>query len=385
MRILHLFSDTKLTGPAEPALNLCSELKRQGFDVLFACCSSARSSTVAVEKRARELGLEPITSFRLKKHFALKENLQDLLEMPQFLREQRVELVHAHLDNDHLVGAQSARNAKAGILVLRSCYKGRGPRRTVRNRYIFGRMTDGVVVASEIARLALQEKFKFPQDRVWILDGAIDTQRFSPASVKTDVRPGLSLAPDDFVVGIVARIQTHRRFEVLLEAMKMVSQRRRGIKLLIVGRGTKMQSIAVEPVSRMGLTDCVRFAGYQTGSEYVDTLACMDVKLFLVPGTDGTCRAVREAMAMGKPIIAARRGMLPELVEHGRDGLVIDDTPAGLAGAILYLAERRNRADAMGKEALKKATKRFRLSDQASQMASVYERLFEMGRRRLNE
>jgi UDP:flavonoid glycosyltransferase YjiC (YdhE family) len=134
MKILHLFSNRKLTGPAEPALNLCAQLKGRGVDVLFACCSSKRDTMAAVRNRAEELGLDPITSFQLKKHFNLKDNFMDMRTLPRFLRKEKIDLVHTHLDNDHLLGAHAARNSKAGVVVLRSCYKGRGPRRTVRNR-----------------------------------------------------------------------------------------------------------------------------------------------------------------------------------------------------------------------------------------------------------
>jgi len=379
MKILHLFSNRKLTGPAEPALNLCAELKRQGVDVLFACCSSGSDRMAAVKNRALELRLEPIMSFQLKKHFNLKNNLQDMRTLPRFLQEQKVDLVHTHLDNDHLLGAHAARRAKTGAVVLRSCYKGSGPRRTVRNRYIFGRYTDGVIVPSEIARSSMHEKFRFPADRVWLIGGAVDTERFDPGNVKKDMRPVFGLGPDDFVVGIVARIQAHRRFDVLLEAMKIVAGRDPKVKLLIVGRGTKMQRLAVEPVREMGLDGCVKFAGYHVGQDYVDTLACIDAKVFLVPGTDGTCRAVREALTMGKPVIAARRGMLPEIVDHGVDGIVTKDTPAALAEAICHLARNPALLRSMSEQAFRKARNRYRLHSQAGQVRNVYERLVRSG------
>ena len=379
MKILHLFSNRKLTGPADPALGLCAELKRQGVDVRFACCSAGSGRMAAVKNRAEELGLEPITSFQLKKHFELKGNLQDLRTMPAFLSENRIDIVHAHLDNDHLIGAHAARKAKTGAVVLRSCYKGRGPRRTVRNRYIFGRYTDGVIVPSGIAERAMCEKFRFRSERVWLVGGAVDVERFDPAKVERNMRPEFGLESDNFVVGIIARIQTHRRFDVLLDAMKLVSKSDPRIKLLIVGRGTKMEQLTVEPVKRMRLTDCVKFAGYQMGSDYVDTLACIDAKVFLVPGTDGTCRAVREAMAMGKPIIAARRGMLPEIVDHGTNGIVIDDTPTALAEAILHLAQDKSRLRSMAENAFKKARMEYRPEAQAKEVIRIYEKLISDG------
>jgi glycosyltransferase involved in cell wall biosynthesis len=375
MKILHLFSNRKLTGPADPALSLCAELKRQGADIFFACCSPSSKKMAAVKGRAEELGLEPITSFQLKKHFDLKANVQDLRAIPRFLREHEIDIVHTHLDNDHLIGAHAARRARTGAVLLRSCYQGRGPRRTLRSRHVFGRYTDGVIVPSEIARTAMLEKFKFAPERVWLVGGSIDTDRFDPAKVRRDMRPDFSLDLGDFVVGIVARIQSHRRFDVLLEAMKIVSRRNPSIKLLIIGRGTKKEQLVVEPVRRMKLSKSVKFAGYRAGNEYVDTLACIDAKVFLVPGTDGTCRAVREAMAMGKPIIAARRGMLPEIVDHGVNGLIVTDTPAKLAEAICHLAQDGGLLKAMSDEAFRKTRMEFGVDKQAEAISNIYEEL----------
>ena len=69
-----------------------------------------------------------------------------------------------------------------------------------------------------------------------------------------------------------------------------------------------------------------------------------------MPGSDGACRAVREAMALGIPVIAARRGMLPEIVENNREGLIIDDSPENLADAMMTLVENPGIRQAMGAE-----------------------------------
>ena len=379
MKILHLFSNRKLTGPADPAITLCAELKRRGVDVLFACCSPSNPRMAAVKNRAEELGLDPITSFQLKKHFDLKGSLRDLKAIPPFLQKNGIDIIHTHLDNDHLIGAHAARRARTGAVVVRSIYKGLGPRRTVRNRYIFGRYTDGVIVPSEGARVAMNDKFKFPAERVWLVPASVDTDKFDPARIVRDMRPEFGLDADDYVVGIVARIQSHRRFNVLLDAMKIVSKRNPKVKLLIVGRGTRMNELAVEPVKKMRLGKSVKFSGYQTGSDYVDTLGCFDAKLFLVPGTDGTCRAVREAMSMGKPVIAARRGMRPEIIDHGVNGIVIDDTPSTLAEAICHLAGNQALTDSMSEEAFRKARSEFRLDIQAEKVIGIYDKLISGG------
>ena len=78
---------------------------------------------------------------------------------------------------------------------------------------------------------------------------------------------------------------------------------------------------------------------------------------------------------MGKPIIAARRGMLPEIVDHGVDGIVIKDTPDMLAEAVCHLAEDRALLRSMSDDAFRKAQREFRLDNQAKKVMGVYEKM----------
>jgi glycosyltransferase involved in cell wall biosynthesis len=106
----------------------------------------------------------------------------------------------------------------------------------------------------------------------------------------------------------------------------------------------------------------------------------MDIFVFLMPGSDGTARALREAMAMGKPVIAADRGMLPELVEEGISGWVVKDTPEELARAALRLLKDPKRREEMGKAAFEKAHRDFRLDRQAEEVETFYQGMISLGK-----
>jgi glycosyltransferase involved in cell wall biosynthesis len=224
-------------------------------------------------------------------------------------------------------------------------------------------------------KTVLVTKWEFDEHRVHFVDPAIDTARFDPDGWGPDNRAEFGLAPDDFVVGIVARVQWHRRFAELLEGVRIAWESVPNLKLLIVGRGTNIEEIAVKPVKEMNLDKVVHFAGYQTGGDYVRTLKAFDTKIFLMPGTDGTCRAVIEALCMGKPVIAARRGILPDLVEDGSTGLIIDDLPENIGGAIKAMAANRQRCQEMGRRARELARHRFSLSTQARNVLTMYDQL----------
>lgn len=106
----------------------------------------------------------------------------------------------------------------------------------------------------------------------------------------------------------------------------------------------------------------------------MDYLGALDFKVFLVPGSDGTCRAVREAMALGKPVVAFRRGMLPEIVEDGRMGFLVEEDPHTLAHALTRLAQDAALRGEMGRAARVRALSCFSMADQAAKVASFYRR-----------
>ncbi len=374
MFILHLFSNWKWTGPAEHALNLCHMLKSRGHRTAFACGMPPREGIDGIRERAEELGVETL-NFRLRKHLNVVDNSRDVWSISRFIGAEKPDLIHAHMTNDNLLAGISAWAAWSSVPVVRTSYEGEGLKGTMRNRFLVTRLTSGLIVVSERAREADVGNFHLSRDRVWKIDVGVDTNHFSPRTAAPHIRETMGIGAEDVVVGVVARIQWHRRFDVFLEAFRQASDKMPNLKAMIVGRGTNMIPVAVEPAKRMGLNGKVAFPGYKRGDEYVDTLASMDIKTFLVPGTDGSCRAVREAMAMGLPVIAARRGMLPEMVDHGKNGLVIDDTPDKLSEAMIRLASNEALRRRMGAASRQTAVERFSLDKEVREIEAVYDTL----------
>jgi glycosyltransferase involved in cell wall biosynthesis len=142
-----------------------------------------------------------------------------------------------------------------------------------------------------------------------------------------------------------------------------------------------MEKSVIQPMKQLGVEKWVVLGGYQT-NDYLDTLACMDIFVFLMAGSDGTARALREAMAMGKPVIVANRGMLPELVEDGRSGLVVNDTPEELAQAALRLLHHPEIRETFGKAAYQKAHQDFQLDRQVEAVEGFYQEMIKLGKRR---
>jgi glycosyltransferase involved in cell wall biosynthesis len=275
-------------------------------------------------------------------------DLADVRDLRAFVEAHDVEVVHGWHTRDHALAlrATAGRRRAGRSAVVRSWKSAAAIPAWPWNRWLFGPGCDGLLCVSPgAARANARLRRGRPLAGAF---GAVDGERFRPAPRRGALRAELGLAPDARVVGIVARAQRHRRFELLLEAMARLAKSDASAKLLLIGRGTHIEQTVREPARRLGLAERVVFAGYR-GDDYADVLRLCDVFTFLVPGSDGGCRAVLEAAACGIPAVTTRRGALPEIVVDGETGICVDERPEALAAAwrvLLGDAERRSRMGA---------------------------------------
>jgi glycosyltransferase involved in cell wall biosynthesis len=385
LKILHLFSDWKWTGPADPTTNLCKELERRGHDVTFAHGKPPVPVEDSIEKRVSKREIKATTRFHL--NHVLKvyhpssvwDNLRDISNLTHYLHQERFDILNVHHSHDHIIGGIAARRSDRPVIVIRTDHKREPLKPSFGNRLLISQLTDGMITFSERARKEDAEHFGLPMERVTRISPALDLDRYDSNREFKDMRAVFGIGPKDIVIGMVARFQKYRRTRVFLEAVKTISKEFPNIKVLLVGRSSQMEESVIRPIKLLGVEKWVILAGYRT-DDYLDTLACMDIFLFLMAGSDGTARALREAMAMGKPVIVADRGMLPELVEHGVSGLVVQDTPELLADAAVQLLRNRERREAMGKAAWEKAHREFRLDQHAEAVETFYQGMIRLGK-----
>ena len=381
MKILHAFSNWKWTGPAEPAVRLAGSLLDR-HEVEFACGSCPFPDLEnRVEREARELGLPLLGGLRLRKHFDPVSGARDLAGLIRTLRSRDYDVVHTHLLNDHLLAGAAARRSGRRSVIVRTVYGGPDLAPRFRTALAFRRLTDGVVAVSEAALEVVRLRTRIPDERLFVVEGAVDVTRFDPerlAPLRAAMRQEFGFGDDQVVAGIVARIQRHRRFDLLLEAFAAALKRAPELRLVLVGRGTHQDGLVEQPVKRMGLERKVVLAGYREGPRYESLLAGLDLGLFLVPGSDGSCRAARELAAAGLPLIVTARPPLTEIARPEVNGLVVEETVQALADALVALASNRDRRRALGAGSRRLATQLFSLPRQVARIESVYEQLLAL-------
>lgn len=370
VRVLHLLSNYKWTGPSEPAVALAAALLEEGMGVVLRTSRYTKGNPVNhLAQRAAARGIAPVTDLHLSKHRAPWRDLPDAWRLRRIVRDEGFDLLHCHLPNDTRIAVRALRGTS--VPFVRTLYETE-----------LGRIGSG-----DLARLALARRvFVFSRalerellarglekERLVQLEASIDLRRFRPGPAPEGRRAQLGLREDDVVFGIVARVQPQRRFDLLLDAVALAAREEPRLRLLVVGRGSKLERAAREPARQRGLLHgAVLFPGYFEGESYPELLRALDAEVFLVPGTDGTARAVREALASGLPVVATRRGILPELVQDGVSGRIVDETPQALAAALLELVRDTALRRRMGEAAARDARERFDLGRQVAAVQRAY-------------
>ncbi len=182
-------------------------------------------------------------------------------------------------------------------------------------------------------------------------------------------RETLGIAPDDFVIGCVSRWDPVKRFEVLLEAVRLLAGRIPRLALLMVGGGGEEERIRTM-AGEAGLSERVIFTGFLGNPSRVYGILDLYVATSL---KEGLPLAPLEAMAAGLPIVATDVPGHRDVVARDHTGLLVppEDAPA-LAEAIASLAAQPERRRLMGEAGRRRVQEHFAVESMVARTAEVY-------------
>jgi glycosyltransferase involved in cell wall biosynthesis len=190
--------------------------------------------------------------------------------------------------------------------------------------------------------LATETK-KFTAKKVYITPFGIDADVFKPMQVDSHFRS------TELVIGTVKRLEKNYGIRYLIEAFDLVCKKfpDKQLRLLIVGEGSESDFLK-KMVIKNKISDKVTFTGLIPYNEVVKFHNMMDIEV--IPSLrESFGVSVLEASSCGKPVIVTSVGGLPETVEEGKTGLIVE--PANieeLSCALIKLIEDKNLRTKMG-------------------------------------
>lgn len=199
-----------------------------------------------------------------------------------------------------------------------------------------------VVTETDYARQWMENHYPFAAGKIARVYNGLDRD-FPPREAETDVARILS----------VGRLVEKKGFADLIEACRLLRERGLSIECAIVGEGPLHDELQAQ-IDRASLGEDVRLIGPQSQREVRVLLA--ETHLFVlasVPeadgGSDNLPTVVMEAMMCGTPVISTRLAGIPEMIQHGENGLLVAPrNPPALAKAMEQLFRDRTLAAKLG-------------------------------------
>lgn len=361
-KVLFVVSSAEVGGAERYCVSLLRGLRAAGAEVQLAC---PRSGPMLPEYRAAAAGTHPLDLSRVYDPRAARK-------LARLIQENRSDVVHTHLWNADALGALASAQVRGAAFVS-----------TVYGAYYLPSGARGLVA---LRRRAQSRSFRTVYrafDRVIAVSDYVAQDLRTRAGVRVSerslavVRPGVDLeaAPPrprgtrPPRVVCVANFHVGKGHEFLLRALPLVLARFPAARCVLVGDGPERRAM-----ERLALTLEVSEAVEFTGTVADPSPLVADSDLFVLPSlSEGLPLSVLEAWALGVPVVASRVGGLSELVEDGKDGLLVPvGEPEPLAqaiGAVLSDPGLASRLSAGGRNAL---AGRFSASRMTDEVLGVY-------------
>lgn len=294
------------------------------------------------------------------------------------MREHRVDLVHANNDvasnRDAIVAAALGR--RPVVVHMRWLPDYHEPSRRKIDRLLARRVDRLICMSHAIERASAP--LGVPATRRLVLDDPFDTSDYRrPASPA--VRASLGLADGDRAVVLLARIIPWKGQDVLLRALPAVLADHPDAVAVLVGeatddKGRRYRAELEALVAELGIGGRVRFAGARR--DVADVLAAAEVVVHCSTTPEPFGRVVVEAMAAGRPVIAADAGGVPEIVDAERTGLLVaPGDPEALAAAVGRLLDDPEATAELGRRAGEAVAARFTIDGPALAVQALYDEL----------
>jgi glycosyltransferase involved in cell wall biosynthesis len=351
------------TGSVVQMFELARGLARRGHEVGVV---SRPDGEVAGRARADGIAFFPLP---LKHEF----DMGSARRFARIVDERRVDVVHAHKGIAHSVAlfATLFERRRPALVVNRGVSFPLDAASALKFRF---RLDAVVTVCEDIKRVVVRSA-GVPAGKVHVVYAGVDLTRFDPARADGESVRREWNVPADAKLLLQVGARDWKGWRDVVAAGALLAERIPGLVVAIVACKDEVEKERIRAFAReRGIEDRVRAIGFRT--DMPDVLAAADVVADLSYEGLGITGTIREAMALGRPVVASAAGGNPELVEDRISGLLVPPRdPAALASAVERLIGDPVLAARLGRAARERVAARFSTEVRLDRIESLYRKL----------
>ncbi len=294
-------------------------------------------------------------------------DLRAWLRLIRFIRDEQVDILHAHKFGSNVWGAVIAKLARVPVMFAHEhtwSFEGQPVRRFI-DRWVVGRLADAVIAVSAADERRMAEIVGIPSEKIVLVPNGIAPL---PPGDGSAVRRETGVPADASVLVAVANLRPQKAIDVMIRALALIVPDYPEVRLLIAGGGERSE--LEDLAAALGVAGNVTFLGAR--ADVADVLSAANVA---VSSSDfeGSPLAGMEYLAAGLPIVATDVGGMPDLVREGDNGLLVPrQDPEAMAAAVAQLLAEPARARAMGERGRALQEREFSLEAMVRRVEALY-------------
>ncbi len=366
LRILHLASHTGINaGGAVEMMHMANGLTARGHHVV--CAFHWRDGRSGAGERnferLQKRGIECVT-FRMDS--LLSRVLGDGRRFRDFMRQSDFDIVHCHKPRAVRFALRNLRGWPAPKIIA---HRGNSYPLDDNGRKWYGdpQMSAIICVAEELRRIAIEGGLD--ARKIVTNYTGIDVSLFDPDTDGAPIRREFGIADAAPTVGLVANFDGKKAHGEWLKAAVLIAQQRPDVKFLLVGRGAPPEFL--QQLRDLKLEDKTIVTGFR--EDVPRLLAAMDVSINVSTRGEGLTGAMRESLAMKKPVVCTDVGGNRELVRDGETGRLIAPGDAeSFARAVVELLRDAPQAALLAQNGYRLVMEKFNDENSFDGLESIY-------------
>ena len=388
IKVVHIITRFDKGGSAENTLLTVLGLNKEKYSILLIKGLSLESEmsdeeSLAVSeslKIAEENNIKVINLPFLVRKIAPLTDLKALFTLFKILRKERPDIVHTHTSKAGFLGRFASFLARVPIIihtphghVFHSYF---GPTLTkifVIAEKILSLITDKIITLTNRERDEHIERRIAPLNKFITIHSGVDLDRFMNLNIDIKKKKKeLNIPQDFYVIGTVGRLVPIKGHKYLVSAAEMIIKEFPKTVFVIVGDGF-LKPILERHAEALGIRKNIIFTGWR--KDVPEILYLFDILVF--PSlNEGMGRVMIEGMSLGKPIVASNVGGIRDLIEDGKNGLLVPPRDSNaLRKAISRLIRNKKLAEGLGKIGKMEVYPDFDASTMVKKIDNLYESL----------
>jgi len=346
LSILHTNFHRGWGGQPSRILMLSQGLARLGHRVVIAAPEGS-----VLSARAREAGLETFEEPRFLKSKHILSGMKDAASLGRFLGSRHFDLIDAHGSQDLWASALARRIGRRPVPLVFTRHNTKEVADHLFNRVLYRRVVDHLILVSG----SVLERYRpfldrgdLGRERISVVHSSYREDRFHAGVDGSAVRRELcsGAGPDPLLIGVIGRLVPDKGGMHFLRAAARIAEEYPAARFLFAGRGTAEEALK-RAAADLGISERVAFLGFR--EDVPQITAALDLSVLPSVDCDASSAVLKEAMAVGRPVVATLIGGAGEIIQDGETGLLVPPAdPEALAKAMTAILRRPDHGRAMG-------------------------------------